>query len=106
MSFDPEFFELMPFSVTYKPKATEDEYGDETYGDPVEIEHARIVTKRRFIRTASGDEREVNTSITTGGYFGVEENGLMILEDGSEHVIQVVETFPDEEGPHHQVVWI
>ncbi len=102
MAFDTAFLDLMADTVTYKPAASTDAYGEETFGDPVTIQ-CRVVTKRRFIRTVQGDEREVNTEITTGGFFDVSDNGMIVI-DGSEHKIQAVETFTDEEGPHHQKV--
>jgi hypothetical protein len=103
MAFDPEFLELMPDTITYRPKTTMDSYGRETYGDPVVI-RCRIVGKPRLIRNVEGDQVAVSTTIYTGGAFGIEADGEITMPDGSKPPIQAVYTYPDEEGPHHQEV--
>jgi hypothetical protein len=36
-NFDPDFLELMPFTVTVAPKSGQNQYNEETYGTAVEV---------------------------------------------------------------------
>jgi hypothetical protein len=54
-NFDPDFLELMPFTVTVAPKSGQNQYNESTYGTAVEYQ-ARIAGKIMELRDARGEE--------------------------------------------------
>jgi len=112
MSWDPEFDGLLTDEVTRNPYASQDAYGQPSYGGSVTVK-CRVVFKPEILRQsgsgeASGTVREVvsRAQIYCQGIIGWGLRDKITLADDSSPAILEVRTYPDEDGPHHEVVYV
>ena len=110
MSWDPEFDELLVDEVTRKPYTGQDDYGQPAFGGAVTVQ-CRVVYKPEIIKLrgrgeASGTTREILASakVYCRAIVGWDLRDEITLPDGSKPPILAVPTYPDEDGPHHEVV--
>ena len=103
MSID-EFFDLMPHQVTFEPRVGSDLYADGGYGNPIVVEHARVVYENVKTTDDGGQDVIARGKIYLGGVFGVTPKHIVTLPDGSHPPIVRVLQYPDEEGAHHEIV--
>jgi hypothetical protein len=112
MSWDPEFDDLLSEEVKRRPYTGQDGYGQPTFGASSKVQ-CRIVYKPEIIRRrgageATGAIREIVAAAKVYCR-AVEGWGLrdqITLPDGRQPSILEVRTYPDEDGPHHQVVFV
>ncbi len=102
-----EFLDCMSQTVTLTPFTSSDKYGEPTYGGTPKVVAARVVNKQERIAIEGGE-----TAISRGKvYLGEVVSPVpltkdqLTLPDGSTPEILAVSQFPDEAGPHHQVVF-
>jgi len=125
MAFDAEFLSLMQQTVTVTHTSTRDAYGKTTYSSTTSTSRCLIEAKAREVRTASGER--VMTSYTLycppPAYIPrdldarnqkatptFELTDKITLPDSADdtvvHPIIAITKQYDEDGVHHQVVYI
>ena len=112
MSWDPEFDELLTQEVQRGPYTGQDEYGQPAFGD-AEAVQCRIVYKPEIVRRrgsgeASGTVREIiaTAKVYCRAVVGWDLRDQITLPNGDQPVILEVQNYPDEDGPHHEVVLV
>jgi hypothetical protein len=113
VSFLEDFGELLTQQVTREPVSSEDKYGQPSYGAPTVL-RCRVVSKPRLVRSVSAARSETEGSVrevvstaqvwTEPVQWGVDDR--ITLPDGTQPIILHVERYPDETGPHHEVVYV
>lgn len=99
-----EFFDLMPHRVTFEPLVGTNLYAKGGYGDPIVVEHARVVYENVKTTDDTGQDVIARGKIYLGGVFGVTPKHRATLPDGTHPPIVRVNQYPDESGAHHEVV--
>ena len=99
-----DFFDLMPHRVTFEPLTGSDLYAKPGYGNPIVVEHSRVVYENAKTTDDAGQEVVARGKIYLGGVFGITPKHRVTLPDGSHPPIIRVLQYPDENGPHHEVV--
>lgn len=112
MSWDTDFEEFMQDEVIREPYASQNGYGVASYGTAetikCRVEHKPKIIRRTGGGEASGTVQEIvsKATIYCAGVFGWGERDRITLPDGSQPLILQVHTSPDEDGPHHDVVFV
>lgn len=105
MTIEPEFSELMTDTLTIeRAGASNSIYGGVAYGAP-ETFQGRLVKQNNAVVGNSGDTVVSRAKFWVYGTPGIKAGDRATLEDGSHPDILSVEQFPDEDGPHHEVVY-
>ncbi len=104
MGLDPELEALMPHKVRIRRRVGRDKYGEDSYGVMVEYP-ARVVNKIRRVRDPNGEERISTANATIATAEAISPFDQITLPDETSPPILAVETFPDEAGGHHTVVY-
>lgn len=119
--WDPVFFDGMPTEIGFRQKnaATNNRYGNATYA-PAKTTRARLQAGSREIRDQSGDTRIVEgvvycppgahwatgaRLIATVGGFNPSTDDILVLDDGREVTITLVNRVTDDDGLHHLKVY-
>lgn len=112
MSWDPEFDDLLSQVVTRRPYTGQDGYGQPAFGSSETVQ-CRIVYKPEILRRRGGGEasgviRETVASakVYCRAIVGWGLRDEITLPDGNKPPILEVRTYPDEDGPHHEVVFV
>ncbi len=110
MSWDSDFEDLMPHTVTIATVASRDEYNKRTYSTAVTYT-ARVL--ERMTRVVDREGREtIATHVVwiaphaDSGAPALEPDAEITLPDGSTPPIIRVESIPDEDGDHHVKVYL
>lgn len=107
MSFESEFVQLMPHSVTIEPWASQDAYGKPTYGAGVAYP-AQVMAINERVVTVMNREVVASTQVIVGPNAGLypptDPRIRITLPDGSKPTVLAVTAQPDEDGTHHVVV--
>lgn len=109
MTFDPAFLEIMTDTVVLRrATGSTNGYGagSEVYSPDETIEHTRVVKRPVQVRTTDGTITVARASVTFPGIFGVRVVDQIQLPDGTTPKILMVESFPDEDGPHHEKAYL
>lgn len=104
MSFEREFYDLMPATVTVAQLASRTVTGTPTYSTAASTYRARIVQQQHQIRDMQGNTIEAAAIlwIASTGTINATDRILMPAGSGSTAPpILAVESFPDEDGTHH-----
>ena len=104
MAIDSEFLDLMPHTVTIANLSSRDAYGVPTYGTATSY-RARVVRKAQIVKDVTGAEVVSSTQVWLFGTSGVTPESRITLPDSSTPKILMVESYPDEEGDHHDKVF-
>jgi len=112
MSWESEFEEFYNDEVIRQPYASQDGYGQPAHGGATTL-LCRVVHKPQMIRLqgsgeARGTIREVvsTAQIYVQSVVGWDVRDLVTLPDGSQPKILQIILYPDEDGPHHEVVFV
>lgn len=112
MSWETEFEEFYNDEVIRTPYTGQDGYGQPSFGGPA-THLCRVVHKPQLIRLAGGGEtrgtiREVisTSQIFSKSIVGWGLRDQLTLADGTSPKILQIVTFPDEDGPHHEVIYV
>lgn len=110
MSWDSEFDDLLTQEVTRNPYTGQDLYGQPSFGASEAVQ-CRIVYKPEIIRRrgsgeATGTIREIvsTAKVYCRAVVGWSLRDQITLPGGEQPVILEVQNYPDEDGPHHEVV--
>jgi hypothetical protein len=104
MAYESDFDELMTQTLTLEPRSAVDKYGEESYGAAVSVT-CRIVGMPKMVRAADGREVVSNGHAFTSGPSGATVTDRLTLPDSTHPVIIRVDSFPDEDGPHHDIIY-
>ncbi len=99
-----EFFDLMRDRVTFEPFLGTDLYAKRSDGNPILVEHARVVWENVKTTDDAGQDIVAKGKIYLGGVYGITPAHRVTLPDGSQPPIVRVLKYPDEKGGHHEVV--
>ena len=112
MSWENEFDEFYNDEVVRTPYTGQDGYGQPSFGNGV-THLCRVVHKPQMLRLqgsgeAQGTLREVvsKAQIFSKSIVGWGLRDQVTLPDGSQPKILQIVTYPDETGPHHEVVFV
>ena len=103
-NFDPDFLELMPFTVTVAPKSGQNQYNEETYGTAVSYQ-ARIAGKIMELRDSRGEESTTTFEVWLDTVDTISPDAQLTLT-GAEWIDTTPEIFTvrrvtDENGNSH-----
>ncbi len=106
MSFEDDFLDLMPATVTITTSAARSVYGQPTWSSVGHSYDARVVVRQREIRLATGQTAMSACTVwiaSTGTNISIADR--ISLPAGTlpstAPPILLVESYPDEDGPHH-----
>lgn len=109
MTIDPEFYDLMPSTITIQRWTGEDSFGNNTYGTGEVIEHVRIemdqrqmATTLKWQGTAMASTRQLATVIMDYIDPPYGAGDLVTLPNGNAVRIFNAEVHYDERGPYYQ----
>lgn len=112
MTWETAFDDLMADEVERHPYSSRDVHGQRSYGSPVTLK-CRVVYKPTLVRTGgSGEVTEAvrehvsNSTIYCSGIVGWNLKDKIVLPDGTSPTILQIVVYPDEDGPHHEVVYV
>jgi len=110
VSYETEFDEFMTDEIVRYPYTGRDKNAKAQVGSPINV-MGRVVYKTELVRTNAGGGatnavREVvaKARVYFSGVPGWGMSDRITLPDGTTPVILNIETYPDEDGEHHQVV--
>lgn len=103
MSFESAFLSLMPSTIKVSTRTGHNNYGEPTYASSTASYRARIVQKREFVRTASGETVEATHVIwaRSTGATTITVDDRLTMPDGTRPTILATERYPDTDGIHH-----
>ncbi len=101
----PELLDLMDDTVTLYRPASHDRYGNQTWGAGTALQ-ARVVYEPREVRNDAGDIVVSSATAWVGSTPGIRPSDRLVLPDGIERSILHVSRYPDEDGPHHEKVYL
>lgn len=108
MAWDTALEELMVDTVTIAPFSSMNDAGGYTYGTGVSYV-ARVVRKNTRVLDFSGRETVSATTVYVAPKAGalplLDPRAKITLPDGTTPNIMSVAIYPDEDGPHHAVVY-
>jgi hypothetical protein len=113
MIFSEEFGDLCTQYVTRQAFVSEDVHGKPSYGN-ASTHLCRVVNKIQFVRSTqsarsetTGSVRELksSTQIWTDPV-GWDVKDKITMPDGATPLILDVKSYPDQNGPHHEVVFV
>lgn len=104
MTFETDFADLMVDYVTFQAKTTKDKYGVDSYAAAVSVQ-GRLVRQTKMVRAADGREVVSSAHFYTAGSVGLEVTDKATFADGSTPLIIRVDSYPDEDGEHHEVIY-
>ena len=99
-----DFFDLMPHQVSFEPLVGTNMYAKGGYGDPIVVEHARVVYENAKTTDDTGQDVIARGKIYLGGVFGITPKHRVTLPDQTQPKIIRVLQYPDEGGAHHEIV--
>jgi len=106
VTIEAEFAEMMVDTVIIEPGLTTTEfYAQPSFGAPVSY-RARVVRENRMVRSDTGEEQISRTHVWIFGIAGATPKDRITLPDGTQPLIMTVDRYPDENGPHHEVVYL
>lgn len=105
MTIEADFLELMTQTATREAFSAYNTYAEATYSAGVSV-NCRVVNKPRMVRNAEGKDVISNAQVWCYGTPGFSVKDRLTLPDGTQPVIIQVGKFPDENGNHHEVVYV
>jgi len=105
VAVDPELAAMMLDVAVYKPRASLNGYGEDSFGAAVTVV-CRVESELRMVRNMEGQEVVSGTTIYTDRIYGIAVSGQLTLPDGRiPHIISVA-THRDDVGDSHEVVYV
>lgn len=105
MTIEDDFAELMTDSIVIEVAgATSDVFGGTGYATGVTYS-GRLVRQNKMVRTDVGDEAVSRSHFYVFGAPGIQPADRATLGDGTHPDILSVERYPDENGPHHEIIY-
>lgn len=108
MSLEPDFLEMMPHTVTVRPKTGVDRYGKNTFGTALTYP-ARIEGGNRLVVTPQGEEKVATRRVFVGAAVVVSPEDELELPAGynpQKPRILRADRVDDEDGHHHTVLFV
>lgn len=105
MTIEADFAELMVDTlVLERPPATTNLYGKGTFLSPETLQ-CRIVHTTKQMRSPAGEEVVSRSQAWIFGAPGITTTCRITLSDGTQPPILSVDSFPDDDGAHHEKVY-
>lgn len=104
MPVDPEFFEMMPHTVTVFASSTMDKYGKQSWAGSGTAYRCRLMWDQRMVRTT--DNREILEAgrAIVYGVATVDVDDRITIPGGKSPLVTSVQQIKDEVGDHHTVI--
>lgn len=106
MTYDPTFDEFMPLTVSWYPFNARDNYGEASYAATATAVKCRVEPSTKVIRTPTGEEKITSATLYISGVKGISPKDRLVLPDGTTPPILRVDKHYDEDGEHHEVVFL
>jgi hypothetical protein len=108
-----DFGDLLTQTVTRKTVTGRDNYGQPSWSGAATLP-CRVVHKTKLVRSTASARSEtegavrevVSTAQVWTAHVGWSVEDQITLPDGTKPVILHVDSYPDEAGDHHQVVYL
>jgi len=105
MTIEADFAELMVDQITVEVSgAPTDVFGGTAYAAAVTYQ-GRLVRVNKMVRTDVGDEAVSRSHFYVYGAPGLKPADRVTLADGTTPDVLSVERYPDENGPHHEILY-
>lgn len=104
MSFEADFLELMPHTITVYDYVSTNAYGEPTHSTTGTTYRALVEERPNFIRTAFGEEAVSSAIAYIASTSRIPITSKVVLPDGSEPGVMRSDVFSDEDGTAHHVV--
>lgn len=105
MPVDPDLVAMMLDVVTFYPPGTRNGYAEAPDGTAVAVT-CRVESSNTMIRDSEGRERVTTATIYTDRIYGIQPSWRPVFADGTTHPVMRVDTWEDDEGPSHEVVYV
>jgi hypothetical protein len=107
MSFEANvFLSMMPSTIKISTRSGHNNYGEPTFASTTTNFRARIVERREFMRTATGEVLEQTHVIwcRSTGATSITTDDRLTMPDGTTPQMLSVEMYPDEDLEHHRKI--
>ena len=110
MTFESEFLDLMPETITIEQPTSQDGYGKRSYGAAISY-RCRVVEKLEKITTVQGREDFATTKVyvapnaSSGLLPTLSARIRVTLPDGTQPNVVGFGRQSDEDGPHHALIY-
>ena len=104
MSWETQFTDLMPHTVTMRARASRNSDGSDTFSTSASTYRARVMNTRKWVRGVNGN------GAMTAAIAWIASTGTMAMDsrytlpDGSSPPVLMIDTVPDEDGVFHNRV--
>lgn len=106
MTYNDDWDELMPSTVIWFPFAAHDAYAEASFAATGTAVRCRVEPTTKLIRTDTGEEKVTSATIYVSGVRGIGPKDKLVLPDGRTPPILRVDKHNDEDGEHHEVVYV
>lgn len=106
MTFTADWDDMMPSTVVWYPFSAKNNYGEPSFAaTPVNVK-CRVEPQTKLIRTSTGEEKITSAVLYVSGVKGISPKDKLVLPDGTFPPILRVDKHNDEDGEHHEVVYV
>lgn len=105
MSFEADFLELMPSTISVQDYTSFNQYGEPSYSTSTTSYRALIQEQPTEITDAFGRETIASHTIYVASTTRIDLTSKLILPDNSDPAIIRSEVFYDQDGIHHVVLF-
>jgi len=105
MAIDRDLLQMMPHTVTIKPRTGVDAYSKPSYSAGVDWT-CYVDYRPKKIRNAAGQEVVSSAQVYVGGVSGATVSSEITLPDGSKPVILMVNKLSDEQPDYAEVIYV
>jgi hypothetical protein len=106
MAFDPAFLELMPSTLRVAGLESFNDYGEPSYSTSSASYRCLIEQKPTVVRNSLGEEVVAMYTAYVASTSPLSATDLYILPNGDEPSVQNIAIYYDEDGIHHNVVYL
>jgi hypothetical protein len=101
MSFESDFLEFMPHTITVYAMSGVNAYGEETYSPTGTTYRAMVEERPQVVRSAFGEEVVASHVVYIASTERIPLTSRVVLSDGSEPPVIRSDVFYDPDGVHH-----
>ena len=101
MSWETQFTDLMPHTVTVRARASRNSDGSDTFSTAASSLTARVVTTRKWVRNSEGTVVRASQEAWVASTGTLAADSRYTLPDGTSPPVLVIESYADGDGTHH-----
>lgn len=104
MSFENDFLDLMPHTITHSTFKSFDGYGKASYSTISSSYTARVTYNAKLVRSFNGQEQVSSAQAVLATTKTIRTDDKLTLPSGDSPIILRIEKMSDTGGLHHQMV--